>query len=632
VSRSKRNPGQIQRTWARFRRRPLAITSLVILVIISLSGMFYSVLAPYPPEELLTGPPFARPSWQHLVGTDDLGRDVFSRLLQGAGVSMRFSLIVVSIALLVAVPLGLFSGYLGGRFDAVLMRVMDGIMSFPGLVLVIAIVAVLGPNMRNAMIAITIGIIPGFTRLVRGQSLTVREETFIEASHAIGTSRRRVIWRHVLPNILGPLTVQASIVFGAVLLVEAALSFLGLGAQPPTASWGVMLNRAYTFILGHPWGVIPAGAAIAITVFCFNAVGDGLRAALGGAKTRGPGRLGLTTVKRPAPPVLQEPAGDLLVVDGLCLDFAVPGGSVRVVDGVSFSVAPGETLGIVGESGSGKTVTSLSIMRLLQSPPATITGGTVRFDGRDLLSLPFAEMARVRGNDLAMVFQDPMSSLNPAESILDQVAQAVLWHEDISKKGAAARALEMLSHVGIPERRASSYPHEFSGGMRQRAMIAMALVCRPKLLIADEPTTALDVTIQAQVLDLMHRLRDELDMAILFVTHDLGVVADICDRVAVMYAGQVVEMATTKELFRAPKHPYTQGLLQAMPQRAEPRTPLYVIPGQVPSFGDLGTGCRFHGRCAYATDACIESAVPLLGTNGHHVRCIRSDELTLTAR
>jgi peptide/nickel transport system permease protein len=633
MKRTRRNPGQIRRTWARFRRGPLALGALVMLVIISLSGIFYSVLAPYPPDELLTGPPFAGPSWQHLVGTDDLGRDVFSRLLQGAGVSMRFSLIVVSIALLVAVPLGLFSGYLGGRFDGVLMRVMDGIMSFPGLVLVIAIVAVLGPNMRNAMIAITIGIIPGFTRLVRGQTLTVREETFIEASHAIGTSRRRVIWRHVLPNILGPLTVQVSIVLGAVLLVEAALSFLGLGVQPPTASWGVMLRRSYGFILGHPWGVIPAGAAIAITVFCFNAVGDGLRAALGGAKTRGPGRLGLTTVKRPATPALQADAsGDLLVVDGLCLDFAVPGGSVRVVDGVSFSVAPGETLGIVGESGSGKTVTSLSIMRLLQSPPATITGGTVRFDGRDLLSLPFKEMARVRGNDLAMVFQDPMSSLNPAMTIVDQVAQAVLWHEDISRKGAAARALEMLNHVGIPERRANSYPHEFSGGMRQRAMIAMALVCRPKLLIADEPTTALDVTIQAQVLELMHRLRDELDMAILFVTHDLGVVADICDRVAVMYAGQVVEMATTKELFRSPKHPYTQGLLQAMPQRAEPRTPLYVIPGQVPSFDDLGAGCRFYGRCAYATDACTEVAVPLLGTNGHHVRCIRSDELTLTTR
>ena len=208
----------------------------------------------------------------------------------------------------------------------------------------------------------------------------------------------------------------------------------------------------------------------------------------------------------------------------------------------------------------------------------------------------------------------------------------MLWHEDASKKVAATRALEMLSHVGIPERRAGSYPHEFSGGMRQRAMIAMALVCRPKLLIADEPTTALDVTIQAQVLELMHRLRDELGMAMLFVTHDLGVVADICDRVAVMYAGQVVEMATTKELYRSPKQPYTRGLLRAMPQRAEPRTPLYVIPGQVPSFDDLGTGCRFAGRCEYAKEACTEAAVPLLGSNGHQVRCVRSGELTLTAQ
>src|SRR5262249_45837992 len=197
----------------------------------------------------------------------------------------------------------------------------------------------------------------------------------------------------------------------------------------------------------------------------------------------------------------------------------------------------------------------------------------------------------------------PMSSLNPAMKVLDQVAQVVTWHEDTSKKEARLRALEMLNHVGISSRRANSFPHEFSGGMRQRAMIAMALVCRPKLLIADEPTTALDVTIQAQVLELLRRLRDELGMAMLFVTHDLGVVADICDRVAVMYAGQIVETATTSELFRTPRHPYTQGLMKAMPQRAAPRTALYSIPGQVPAFDELGVGCRLAGRCAYVTEA-----------------------------
>ncbi len=629
---ARRSRGQIRRTWARFCRSPLAMTALVILVLIALGGIFWWAIAPYPPEELLTGPPFSPPSLDHLAGTDELGRDVFSRLLQGAGVSMRFSLIVVSISLLVAVPLGLLSGYVGGRTDAVIMRIMDGIMSFPGLVLAIAIVAVLGPNLRNATIAITIAIIPGFTRLVRGQSLTVREETFIEASHAIGTSRPRIVWRHVMPNILGPLSVQASIVFGAILLVEAGLSFLGLGAQPPTASWGVMLKRASDFNVEHPWGVVPAGVAIALTVFCFNAIGDGLRAALGGTSKRTSGQLGLTKVRREAPPEVPAPSttSDLLVVDGLQLDFTNAKTPVRVVDGVSFSIAPGETLGLVGESGSGKTVTSLSIMRLLPSPPATISGGAVWFDGRDLLGLPFKEMARLRGRDLAMVFQDPMSSLNPAMKVLDQVAQVVTWHEDVSRKEAERRALEMLDHVGIPARRAKSFPHEFSGGMRQRAMIAMALVCRPKLLIADEPTTALDVTIQAQVLELLHRLRDELAMAVLFVTHDLGVVADICDRVAVMYAGQVVETATTSELFRAPRHPYTQGLMRAMPQRAEPRSPLYSIPGQVPSFDALGVGCRLVGRCEYATEQCSRASVELRGANGHQVRCIRADELTLT--
>ncbi|MFI5047859.1 MAG: ABC transporter permease subunit, partial [Acidimicrobiia bacterium] len=389
---SRRTPGQIRRTWARFRRNPLAMSALVVLVLIALGGIFWSVLAPYRPDKLLTGPPFSGPSSAHWAGTDELGRDVFSRLLQGAGVSMRFSLIVVSMSLLVAVPLGLISGYVGGRTDAVLMRIMDGILSFPGLVLAIAIVSVLGPNIRNATIAITIAIIPGFTRLVRGQSLTVREENFIEASHAIGTSRPRVVWRHVLPNILGPLSVQASIVFGAVLLVEAGLSFLGLGVQPPTASWGVMLKRASDFNIAHPWGVIPAGVAIALTVFCFNAIGDGLRAALGGTSKRTSGQLGLTKVRRDAVSEARtEPSTDLLVVDGLKLDFKNAGGAVRVVDGVSFSIAEGETLGLVGESGSGKTVTSLSIMRLLPTPPATIAGGAVWFDGRDLLGLPFKD-------------------------------------------------------------------------------------------------------------------------------------------------------------------------------------------------------------------------------------------------
>ena len=324
----------------------------------------------------------------------------------------------------------------------------------------------------------------------------------------------------------------------------------------------------------------------------------------------------------------------LLDVRDLRTYFHVMDGVVRAVDGVSFSIMPGETLGIVGESGCGKSVTSLSIMRLLDMPPAENPSGEIVFEGRDLLTLSDEEMRKVRGNDIAMIFQEPMTSLNPVFSIGDQIAEAVILHQHLSKKAAWEKAVESLKAVGInnPERRVKQYPHEMSGGMRQRVMIAMALSCDPKLLIADEPTTALDVTIQAQILDLLLALQKETGMALVLITHDMGVVADICDRVAVMYAGQIVEMATATELFRSPKQPYTQGLLRAMPQRAEPRTPLYVIPGQVPSFDNLGTGCRFAGRCEYATDACTEAAIPLLGSNGHSVRCVRSGELTLTAR
>jgi oligopeptide/dipeptide ABC transporter ATP-binding protein len=242
-------------------------------------------------------------------------------------------------------------------------------------------------------------------------------------------------------------------------------------------------------------------------------------------------------------------------------------------------------------------------------------------------------MARRRGRELAMVFQDPMASLNPALTIAHQIGQVVRWHEGASRKAARRRALEFLAHVGVSARRADAYPHELSGGMRQRAMIAMALVCRPKLLIADEPTTALDVTIQAQVLELLHDLRRELGMALVFVTHDLGVVADICDRVAVMYAGEIVETAPVGEFFRRPRHPYAEGLLRAMPQRAERRSTLYSIPGQVPHFHELGDGCRLAGRCPYVTPSCTAERVALREIGpGHESRCLRVDELELASR
>ena len=301
-------------------------------------------------------------------------------------------------------------------------------------------------------------------------------------------------------------------------------------------------------------------------------------------------------------------------------------GTARAVDGVSFDLFPGETLGIVGESGCGKTVTSLSILRLIPEPPGHIRPGSyIEFDGRNLLTLEPPDLRAIRGNRIAMVFQEPMTSLNPVFSVGDQVAEAAIVHQGLSRSQARARAIEMLRLVGIPdpETRVDDYPHQLSGGMRQRVVIAMALVCRPQILIADEPTTALDVTIQAQILELLERLQAELGMAVMLITHDLGVVAGTADRVVVMYAGQVVENAVTKELFAGPRHPYTEGLMASIPRLDRPTDRLYSIPGNVPAATHWPTGCRFHPRCPHAWDKCRQEEPPLLdaGTSGHTARC-----------
>jgi oligopeptide/dipeptide ABC transporter ATP-binding protein len=320
----------------------------------------------------------------------------------------------------------------------------------------------------------------------------------------------------------------------------------------------------------------------------------------------------------------------LLQVRDLRTHFFTEDGVVRAVDGVSFELAAGETLAVVGESGSGKSVTSLSILRLVATPPGRIVGGEVRFRGTDLLRLPESGMRAIRGREISMIFQEPMTSLNPVFSCGDQVAEVVELHERLPRRAARARAIEMLGLVGIPapEQRADEYPHQLSGGMRQRVMIAMALACRPAVLIADEPTTALDVTIQAQILELLDRLRRELGMAVLLVTHNLGVVAESADRVVVMYAGQVVEQAGVRALFRRTLHPYTAGLLASLPRLGVEQQRLRAIPGTVPDPADFPSGCRFHPRCPLAQDRCRAEMPPLQAAeHGHDVRCWRVAEI-----
>jgi peptide/nickel transport system ATP-binding protein len=322
----------------------------------------------------------------------------------------------------------------------------------------------------------------------------------------------------------------------------------------------------------------------------------------------------------------------LLEVEDLKTHFFTRDGVVRAVDGVSFAIAPGETLALVGESGCGKSVTSLSIMRLIASP-GRVAGGSIRFQGRDLLGLTEAEMRKVRGNEISMIFQEPMTSLNPVLTVGRQIAETLVLHRGLGRADAMERAIEMLRLVNIsePARRAGEYPHQMSGGMRQRVMIAMALACDPKLLIADEPTTALDVTIQAQILDLMRELQAKTGAAILLITHDLGVVAEMAQRVVVMYAGRKVEEASVEDLFARPRHPYTRGLMHSMPRLGAGhggRKRLHEIPGMVPSLREPIAGCAFASRCAYAAESCRLGVPPLeLKGQGHSVACLEADRL-----
>jgi peptide/nickel transport system permease protein len=616
----------------RFVRSREAMAALAFLAVVGLCAIFASTVAPRDPNAQQLLRQFAGPSGAHWLGTDDLGRDLFSRLIYGARVSMRVSLEAVALALVVALPFGLVSGYIGGRLDNVLMRVADAGLSFPPLVLALAVAGVLGRSVNDTVLAIGVVFVPSYIRLIRGQAIAVREEPFIEAARAAGTPARRIVRKRLLPHVRSPLIVAVSLSCGAALLAEAGLSFLGLGAQPPTATWGSMLREAYDqAVFTHPWQLVLPGAAIALTVLAFNTVGDGLRDALGTARFA-PGqrvRRGLTAVARPGRGDARSRS--LLEVTGLSVEVQTEAGPVRVVEDVSFVVEAGEVVGLVGESGSGKTVTSLAIMRLLPSPPARVVEGSVVFDGTDVLAASFEELRRLRGPGMALVSQDPMNSLNPSFTIGNQLAEAVRLHAGISRPAATRRALELLDLVAIPDPRARlrQYPHQLSGGMRQRVMIAMALSCSPRLLIADEPTTALDVTIQAEILDLLRRLQAEIHMAVLFVTHDFGVVADLCDAVAVMYAGQIVERSAIGQLFARPAHPYTEALLASMPQDAAPHQDLATIPGTVPRLGQMPDGCRFHPRCAYAEPRCAAEPVALGAVDGRDTRCIRAHELVL---
>ena len=605
-------------------RHPVGMVGLAMLGLALFVAVFAAVLSPYDPYET---PPvsiediYQPPSSEHWLGTDDGGKDVFSSLLYGSRVSLLVGFTAAAIAIVIGGTIGIVAGYRGGRTGGTLMRFTDFFLVIPDLALQIVLVAIIGPSLVT--IIFVIGVLGWTTtaRLVRSQALTVRERKFVSRARAIGASDWHIIRRHIAPLVLPLMLANAVLVISLAILSESTLAFIGLG-DPTIISWGKMLNLAFTrgaVSAGAWWAIIPPGLAIVWVVLGTTLLGTALEDILNPRLKRHHLEAGLDDVVRtdePAVP-LSAPApargvgAPILSIRGLTVEFDTPGGRLRAVDDASFDLARGETLGLVGESGSGKTTAMLGVLRLLP-PGGHVVAGQALFDGEDLLSLPPAELRAFRWTRLSMVFQGAMNALNPVHSVGDQVEEAIRIHAPgISDDAVRARAGDLLERVGIGAARAGEYPHTYSGGMRQRAMIALALACEPDVIVADEPTTALDVMIQAQILELLASLSRDLGMSTILVTHDLGVVAQVCDRVVVMYGGRVAEDGPARDLFAIPRHPYTTALLDAFPDVAHPERELRAIPGTPPRLDAMPPGCPFAPRCAHAFARCDTAKPPL---------------------
>lgn len=622
-----------RRFWKRMFGNPLAVMSMLWFAVLIVSWIWPELLATHDPfkQDVTLQRLFEGPSADHWLGTDGLGRDHYSRVIFGAGFAFRSILVAMSIAVGVGVPIGLFSGWRGGRMDRVIMWINDVLFSLPIILLAMAVIMILTPSLTNAMIGVGIAMATRFLRLTRGVTLAEKEELYVDAARISGISVPRILGRYIAPNLLPSLVVQAAIISGAIILIGATLSFLGIGASLDDPDWGVMLNRARPdFRREGVWQIVPSGGALVFTVLAFNLLGDAIRDAIG----RDASSNALTVTKRSAveSAATSHAAGEdvVLSVRDMDVEFPSAGGSIsRILSGVSFEVRAGETLGVVGESGSGKSMTMLSALGLTPAP-GRMTRGGVQFDGKDVTNLTESQWQSIRGKEIGVIFQEPIAVLNPAIKVGAQIAEPLRIHMGMNKVDARARAAELLAEVRVPdpERRLDQYPHEFSGGMAQRVGIAMALACEPKLLIADEPSTALDVTVQGQILDLMAEIQARRNMAIILITHDLGVIAEAADRVLVMYGGQVMETGSAADVFFRPKHPYTKALLDTMPQNHRGDGDLAIIQGMVPQPNAWPTGCRFAPRCVHATDACnVMPEITLVGDDV--VRCVRQGELVL---
>ncbi|QQB47381.1 dipeptide/oligopeptide/nickel ABC transporter permease/ATP-binding protein [Corynebacterium glucuronolyticum] len=631
--------------------------ALVILALIALSAIFAPLLAPHDPTAIdMKGQP---PSSEFWFGTDNLGRDVFSRLLYGGRYSLTVGLAATGLALLAGAIFGSIAAVSGKVVSEIIMRIMDIIMSIPGIALAaVAVVVFKNPEHPEKMLGVIIAAIgfvyiPQLTRIVRANVLSEYGEDYVNAVVVSGARAPWILTKHVARNTAAPVLVFATVLVADAIILEASLTFIGAGLQEPTPTWGNILSSAQQGVLrGEWWQALFPGLAIMITVLCLNILSEGITDAMVAAPT-GPvvaehreedqlltdpvkayatqhdalvarlNRLAEVESQRTDRYAPEPGTTPLLEVKDLCIRFPRHG-DVNVVDHVSFSVAAGETMGLVGESGCGKSITAFAIMGLLD-PKAEISG-EVYYKGEDLLQMDVDKRRGLLGHEMAMIYQDALSALNPSMLIKSQMAQ-------LTKRGGTRSAEELLELVGLdPKRTLESYPHELSGGQRQRVLIAMALTRDPNLIIADEPTTALDVTVQKQVIELIKNLQEKLGFTMVFVSHDLALVAEVAYSITVMYAGQVIEQASTRELLTDPQHEYTRGLLGAVLSIEAGSGRLHQVPGTVPSPQDFPVGDRFAPRSSHPSVGLTTPRVMRTVPGTYHVYADLPDELQWAAQ
>lgn len=627
---------------ARFKALPTSSKiALIFLIFVALIAIFAPWVAPYDPLQTLR--PVQSPQADYWFGTDRLGRDVFSRIVYGARTSLFIGLGAVACAIIFGSILGAIAATAQKFGNEVIMRSMDVLMAFPGIALAAVLLATFGNSAPVIIITIAIVYTPQLARVVRANVVSQWEEDYVRAERVIGGSRTYILLKHVVRNTAAPVLVFATVMVADAIVLEASLSFLGAGVQPPFPSWGNILSEGRNLVLsGFWWATTFAGMCILLTVLALNILAEGLTDALVNPKLkRSPTNKAKDDVSKPLSTDVQEAMAEslalkryllklqeketnrtdrmvlnpnakpILQVKNLSIRFPNRYGEIPLVDNISFTVHEGETMGLVGESGCGKSISAFSIMGLLPKT-AQISGEILFTDraGNQHNLLKSDKLNELRGHEISMIYQDALSALNPSMRIKDQMAQLI-------SRGGKHSAETLLQWVKLdPEKTLNRYPHELSGGQRQRVLIAMALAREPKLLIADEPTTALDVTVQAEVIKLLNELREKLGFAMVFVSHDLALVAQIAHHITVMYTGQVVEAAPTTPLLANPMHEYTRGLLGSVLSTECRAERLYQIPGSVPSPFDFAKGDRFASR-SLRPDANPAQQLKLVPTGDH---------------